>query len=178
MKRQHLASFYFSLWVDYERLGVTRAIEQGIVEKDVCKESTFLFSLFNVFDRRWAERDFSTKKWFFISRINLKHNGTNVRWAKKLVLNIEYSLYAPEVIESRPITSDLRYILSSNILPSTCAIIFLNNVFSQILVFELNLRAFHRLDVFRIRLDNWRFGQHCWFDKIAPIPFRIWKSPS
>ena len=52
--------------------------------------------------------------------------------SKKLVLNIEYSLYAPEVIESRPITSDLRYILSSNILPSTCAIIFLNNVFSQI----------------------------------------------
>ena len=81
--------------------------------------------------------------------------------SKKLVLNIEYSLYAPEVIESRPITSDLRYILSSNILPSTCAMIFLNNVFSQILVFELNLRAFHRLDVFRIRLDNWRFGQHC-----------------
>ena len=55
---------------------------------------------------------------------------------------------------------------------------FFNNIFSQIWVFELNLRAFHRLDVFRIRLDNWRFGQHCWFDKIAPIPFRIWKSPS
>ena len=178
MKRQHLASFYFSLWVDYERLGVTRAIEQGIVEKDVCKESTFLFSLFNILTGARLRGIFLQKKWVFISRVNLKHNGTNVRWAKKLVLNIEYSLYAPEVIESRPITSDLRYILSSNILPSTCAIIFLNNVFSQILVFELNLRAFHRLDVFRIRLDNWRFGQHCWFDKIAPIPFRIWKSPS
>ena len=72
MKRQHLASFYFSLWVDYERLGVTRAIEQGIVEKDVCKESTFFFFFFNVFDRCRAE-GFFYKKWFFISRINLKH---------------------------------------------------------------------------------------------------------
>ena len=66
MKRQHLASFYFSLWVDYERLGVTRAIEQGIVEKDVCKKSTFLFSLFNVFDRRWAEGFFYKKVSFHL----------------------------------------------------------------------------------------------------------------
>ena len=111
-----------------------------------------------MFDRRWAEGFFYKKVSFHLQdQLEAQMSAEQ----KKLVLNIEYSLYAPEVIESRPITSDLRYILSSNILPSTCAIIFLNNVFSQILVFELNLRAFHRLDVFRIRLDNWRFGQHC-----------------